>query len=108
MFGWEPVQRTTVEYDADGRVSGWVTVTEPEWDDEQRHWMIALAELEAEQCRDCGHSLTETTGPGAADSFVAEMAGRCWSCEAIAIASERADIPRKQLMRWKTRRRDEQ
>lgn len=42
---------------------------EPEWDDTQRAWMVALAVLEAAACRRCGGDLAETTDY---DAFVWE------------------------------------
>lgn len=34
---------------------------EPEWDEDERAWMLALATREAAECRRCGGDLVETT-----------------------------------------------
>lgn len=50
LWGWEPVETTRHHYEA-GRLVGSTTTREPEFDAEQREWLCALAELEA----DTGH-----------------------------------------------------
>lgn len=37
------------------------SLVEPEWDDEQRAWMLALTEIEADSCPGCHGVLSETT-----------------------------------------------
>lgn len=52
--GWEPT--TTYTYDEQGRVIS--SRPEPEWDDTEREWVLALADLrrreESERCHLCG------------------------------------------------------
>lgn len=44
----------------DGVLVRMVVIRESEWDDEQRAWMLGLAEREAAECRRCGGNLHET------------------------------------------------
>lgn len=37
-----------------------MTETESEWDEEERAWPLALAEIEAGECPGCGHPLEDT------------------------------------------------
>jgi len=37
-----------------------VTETESEWDEEERAWPLALADVEAGECPGCGHQLADT------------------------------------------------
>jgi len=41
LWGWEPRTFTTVHRDGDGQVVGEVSELEPEFDDEQRNWLVA-------------------------------------------------------------------
>lgn len=63
-----------------GRV---VAAGEPLWLPEDRWWALALADVEADTCRDCGHPLTETTSPQAAEAYAADVV-RCHACAAAA------------------------
>lgn len=63
-----------------GRVVG---PGEPLWLPEDRWWALALAEDEANRCRDCGHDLTETMAPDAEDAYDATLT-RCHGCAAAA------------------------
>lgn len=46
FYGWEP-RRTTRHFDAKGNLTGWsVTETEPEWDADERAYMVASTLLE--------------------------------------------------------------
>lgn len=47
LWGWESVESTTHHYDA-GRMVGSTTAREPEFDQQQREWLQALHELEAD------------------------------------------------------------
>lgn len=86
LYGWEPRTVTTVERDQDGRVSRTVAVREVEWDDEQRAWMLALAEVEAQECPGCGGHLPGTTRPGV--EFDTTHPTRCKRCEALGIRAK--------------------
>lgn len=48
-MGWEPRRRIIRDGDA------WVVETEPEWDEQEREWMLALAEWESTLCPSCGN-----------------------------------------------------
>lgn len=48
------------EVDESGRVVRTIVTREPEWDADQRAWMLGLAMREAEECNRCGGDLTET------------------------------------------------
>lgn len=77
--GWEP---TTYYQHDDGRL---VTSTpEPEWDDVEQGWMLALAAYEAERCPHCGGDLRETTDPANADAYRHQPALECYRCRAFA------------------------
>ena len=83
--GWEPSRVTTVERDDDGRIVRTVTVTEPEWDDEERGWMQALDELDGQTCSGCGGWLPETTSLEADGKYHADHPFRCHRCDALEI-----------------------
>lgn len=53
LLGWEPTETHDYTYDNEGRVSRVVVTREPEWDDQQRANMLALADYEADLC-ECG------------------------------------------------------
>lgn len=61
--GWEPGETHHLERDGAGDVTRIHVRREPEWDEESRAWLIALAELEAAECRRCGTDLNESTSP---------------------------------------------
>lgn len=70
FLGWEPERVTTYFYDDAGRLVRSVTVTEPEWDDEERAWAYALTDVEAEMCPGgCGQPLAESTAVGADEDY---------------------------------------
>lgn len=85
--GWEPAQVTIPEHDADGRLIRSVTRTEPEWDDGQRLWMLALNQFEAGLCRKCGNDLHESTD--VAFTWVADAPTECMACTSLAKAERR-------------------
>jgi hypothetical protein len=53
LLGWEPTESHVHEYDDEGRLVRTTVTREPEWDDQQRANMLALAEYEAGICA-CG------------------------------------------------------
>lgn len=53
ILGWEPTETHVHEYDDAGRLVRTTVTREPEWDDQQRANMLALAEYEADLCA-CG------------------------------------------------------
>ncbi|MFJ2631056.1 hypothetical protein ACIO6U_03705 [Streptomyces sp. NPDC087422] len=54
---------------------------EPLWTDEDRAWALALAQVEADVCPDCGHPWSETTAAAAEERYTAEVV-RCHACTA--------------------------
>lgn len=59
-----------------GRVVG---PGEPLWLDEDRAWALALADVEADQCPDCGQPWHETSLPESEGGYRAELL-RCHAC----------------------------
>lgn len=55
---------------------------EPLWLPEDRWWALALAEVEAGICRDCGHPLVESTAPENSGKYKAGLV-RCFGCLAV-------------------------
>jgi len=103
--GWSPT-RTTTHFDADGNMTGrsehWI---EPQWDEQSRAEMLALAVLEAQECPLCGGPRSECQAPDADDAYIAESV-RCAKATAVAIAQEQAqDAPQPQARLWATTRR---
>ncbi|MEO3978768.1 hypothetical protein [Streptomyces sp. CAU 1734] len=49
------------------------------WLEEDRAWALALADVEADTCPDCGHSWSETSAPGAEGQYEAALI-RCHAC----------------------------
>ena len=84
FYGWEPTQ-TTVRVVENRRLVKTLTTQESEWDDEQRGWMLALAEFEKQQCGGCGGWLPDTTDVLRSDGYVADHPLRCHRCEALTI-----------------------
>lgn len=66
---------------------------EPEWDDQDRAELDALAIIEADECSSCGGSLTETTSAEAASKTYVVHQSRCHRCTAV---GEMADAYRSQ------------
>lgn len=83
--GWEPRQVTEYEHDEAGRVVRAVSVREVEWDDDERSWMLALAQVKADACPGCGGHLPETTALANDDGYVAGEPLRCHRCTALEI-----------------------
>jgi hypothetical protein len=84
FLGWEP--KTLVEHEYDnGVLVRSVHTVEVEWDEEQRAWMQALAELDQQSCAGCGGFLPHTTDITMSDGYVADHPLRCHRCEALAI-----------------------
>src|SRR5690606_3854254 len=81
--GWEPHEVTEYEYDDGGRVVRTVTTREPEWDDESRAYVLALAEYERSVCGGCGGWLPETTDPKNEGRYVSKGAIRCHRCDVL-------------------------
>lgn len=76
--GWEP--RRVTSTDEHGRT---VTTTEPEWGDDERAWVLALLELEAQRCPGCGGHLPDTTSADHEGRYAAGPPLRCHRCSAL-------------------------
>lgn len=85
--GWEPRQETTHEY-ANGVLIRSVTQVEPEWDDDERGWMLALNALRKGTCEGCGHPLIESMDPANQFRYRVDAPSRCHACTALSIAYE--------------------
>jgi len=77
-----------VKRDSAGRVTKLVTTREPEWDEEQRALMLALAAWRASRCPHCGGPLGETTDPANEGRYRVEST-RCHRCTALDIAARK-------------------
>jgi hypothetical protein len=86
-----------------GRVVG---AGEPLWLPEDRWWALALAEVEAGTCRDCGHALAETTSAGSEDAYDAEVT-KCHGCVGAAkrVAAFMADGGKSEGLQVRVTRR---
>lgn len=58
------------------------------WLDEDRAWAMALAQVEADRCPDCGHPWSETSAADNEFAYTAEVT-RCHACATGARASHR-------------------
>jgi hypothetical protein len=67
----------------------WPGPGEPLWLAEDRAWALALAEVEADACPDCGQPWSEASAPEAADGagYDADLV-RCHACATGATAVE--------------------
>jgi hypothetical protein len=80
MAGWEPATTTTYRYDDQGRLVEAVTVSEPEWSDEDRAWAAALDLAESRLCSSCGGPRAECRGRDRAAGLEAthEICAKTW------------------------------
>jgi len=94
------------EYDDAGRLIRSVTYTEPEWDDRERGWALALLDLEADTCPGCGGSITETTRPESEGHWHVPPPTRCHRCTALANAQQPyAEAKHPQALLWSADRK---
>ena len=56
---------------------------EPMWLPEDRYWALALAEVEADSCPECGQPWSEATDPKNEERYTAQLV-RCHACTASA------------------------
>lgn len=78
---------------------------EPEWDDLQQGWMLALALWDSTRCEGCGGDLRETTTH---EYWRASVAAQCHRCESIGAKQEKYAKDYPTLMhtfRWTATRR---
>jgi hypothetical protein len=54
------------------------------WTDQDRLWALGLAEVEADECEQCGQSLQRSTDPSTEDGWVSPPPIRCHACTALA------------------------
>jgi hypothetical protein len=85
--GWEPQTVTVYRYRKDGRIKKTITVTEPEYDEHDRAWMLALSAYRAAHCPHCGGALHETTDPANEFAYHADSI-RCFKCTALAKSAD--------------------
>jgi hypothetical protein len=85
--GWTPTKTTRYRRDRRGRVLEAVTTVEPEWNDEQRGLMLALARYQSLLHGPCGGYLPETTDRANEGAYKATAPSRCHKCTAIGEAA---------------------
>jgi hypothetical protein len=80
-----------------------------QWSDDDRGWVLALAEYEASRCPGCNGWLAETTDPANEFQYEADSAIQCHKCAALHTEQDRLkDHPKRAaLVLWpvKLRRR---
>lgn len=92
LGGWEPVRTTTFEYEDDDvhgkRLVRAVTVTEPEWDEDELGWQLAYTRYEEETCPGCGGQLSETTDSSTEGDWTVPAPHRCHRCTSLEVVRE--------------------
>ena len=83
-----------------GRIIGSETTREPDWNDHDRAYALALDLYENGLCDGCGHPLDETTKPENTEAYIAKAPIRCHRCTAQIQAMEAAERPQEQALRW--------
>jgi len=74
LYGWEPA--TLHEYDDNGRLVS--SRPEPEWTDDERAWLLALADYRRLLCPcGCGHLAEESLNPANDGRFRVGPPTRC-------------------------------
>ncbi|MFC4006645.1 hypothetical protein ACFOY2_05395 [Nonomuraea purpurea] len=85
-----------------------MTTRESEWTEEDLAWAIAYQDELAERCPACRLPLSETTamaGGRPVHTYRADEPARCYACDAIAKAIEKAgDTQRPQALLYQARR----
>lgn len=74
------------EYDNAGRLVRSVTSTEPEWDEQERAWALALAAFEDSLCPLCGRPLAICSAPEAEGRVTVPAPTRCHVTTAVELA----------------------
>lgn len=74
--GWEPT--TFYVHDEGGRLVS--STPEPEWDDVEQAWMLALALYRRTRCGRCGGDLVETTDSRNEGRYVPLLPVQCHRC----------------------------
>lgn len=87
--GWEPAVETVYHYDEAGRVTHTTTEREPEWDEQERAWFLALARVEAEDlCPLCGRPRAVCQAAENEDRFTVDPPTRCHATTAVVTAQD--------------------
>lgn len=86
---------TEYEYDDAGRLVRSVTATEPEWDEQERAWMLALASYEAALCPNCGRPVSVCSDPNSENLWRSDAPTRCFAATAVLRSQERYSDPKK-------------
>lgn len=107
LDGWEPTETTEYEYDDGGRLVRSVTVREPEWSEQDRAWMAALAAYRTTRCPNCGGDLGECTAHESdGRTFVVPDPVRCRARTALAIKqAQYQDATQPEALLWRVERR---
>ena len=101
-MGWEPLRTATTDEHGVTR-----TVTEPEWDEESRDEMIALAVYEDTLCPRCGGPADECQSPEAERRFEGVPPVRCHRTDAIIRYQNKAGTyERGNALLWRAQERD--
>lgn len=78
---------------------------EPEWDEQEQGWILALAAYRSTRCPNCGRDIDECTAAGAEGQFTAEHR-RCHATTSLLIAQEAyRENPQPSALMWATRRK---
>ena len=100
-MGWEPLRTTTTDEHGVQR-----TVTEPEWDEESRDEMLALAAWEDSRCPACGGPADECQTPEAEFRFQGAPPVRCHRKDAILRYQDKAgNYERANALLWRAEER---
>jgi len=104
--GWEPAETHRYRYSRDGSRVASVRVTrEPEWDEQDQAWALAL-DLYESQLGPCGHYLPHTAAADAEERYQSPEPGRCHACTATAIRAESyKDSPQPHALLFHAERR---
>jgi hypothetical protein len=89
--GWEPTTTVRHTWDRDNlseQPDGYTSTVEPEWDEVEQAWMIALNIWRANRCPGCGGDLSVTTKPENEERFQPELPLECFRCVAYARSHE--------------------
>jgi hypothetical protein len=83
-----------------------VTTREPEFDDEDRGWFMALAMCRRLTCPGCGHWLPESTALDATD-YQVDAPWQCGACSMLAFKQDAYAEDNKHMhtTRWSVERR---
>lgn len=84
--GWEPVTTVRYTWDRDNQSEGpdgYTSTVEPEWDEVEQGWMLALALWREHRCPNCGGDLDVTANPDNEDRFRPMLPLQCFRCVAF-------------------------